>query len=153
MPLWSSIRRKKRETDIHEFAIAIAEVQDDCNGYIPLSLRGEGERRSVSLVVERPGRKMSGKEQRLLCSLCRLVITDERQVLEVNGLHYHTFFNPAGLVFEIACFADAKGCRQEGVPSTHFSWFAETSWQVAICRSCESHLGWFFQGREMSFSA
>jgi len=72
------------------------------------------------------------------------------QALEVNSQHFHTFFNPAGLVFEIACFADAIGCRVEGVSSTHFSWFAGTNWQVAVCRNCQTHLGWFFQGQGMS---
>ncbi len=119
-------------------------------GDVSWFLRGEGENRVTSLVAEHPG-KRAREEQKLLCRLCRLAITDETQGLEVNGLHCHTFFNPAGLVFEIACFADAAGCRQEGTASTHFSWFADTSWQVAVCRSCETHLGWYFQGAETSF--
>lgn len=114
-------------------------------------LRSGGEKSPEALVIERPGEKRSGKGERLLCRLCRLPITDEQQALEVNGLHFHTFFNPAGLVFEIACFANAAGCRREGASSTHFSWFAGTSWQVAVCRRCASHLGWFFQGRETDF--
>ncbi|MBU0945302.1 MAG: hypothetical protein KJ804_09955 [Proteobacteria bacterium] len=118
-----------------------------------LFLRGRGEEWAVPLLTDRSAEKRSEKEQKLLCSLCRLVITDTSQAMEVNGLHGHAFFNPAGLVFEIACFADAVGCRQEGVPSSHFSWFAGTTWQVAVCRSCDSHLGWFFQGRGMSFFA
>lgn len=114
-------------------------------------MRGDGESLPVNLIMERPGQKLSGEERKLFCRRCRLMITDEGQVLEVNGMHFHTFFNPAGLVFEIACFADAAGCRQEGVPSGHFSWFSGTHWQVAVCRSCETHLGWFFQGQGASF--
>ncbi len=113
-------------------------------------LRGEGKGKVTFLPVERAGKHVR-REQKLLCRVCRLEITDESQALEVNNMHCHTFFNPAGMVFEVSCFADAAGCRQEGVPSTHFSWFADTSWQVAVCRSCATHLGWFFQGPSTRF--
>jgi len=103
------------------------------------------------LVVEHPGKRAGREESAWLCALCRRKITSEDQALEVNGLHRHTFFNPAGLVFEIGCFSDAQGCRPEGPPSTHFSWFAGTCWQIALCRGCDTHLGWLFQGTEERF--
>lgn len=151
--LSSSItRHKKRGHNIDHLETAAPEIQFDCSGEGSLFLRGgEGGGRSVNLVIERAGQNLPGKDRRVFCRLCRLAITDERKAVEVNGLHFHTFFNPAGLVFEIACFADAAGCRQDGVFSNLFSWFAGTHWQVAVCRSCETHLGWFFQGQEMSF--
>jgi hypothetical protein len=73
-------------------------------------------------------------------------VSDGSQRIEVDGHHQHTFFNPAGVTYRIACFASASGCRGVGPFSDEFTWFAGHRWQVAVCAGCQQHLGWNFDG-------
>ena len=92
-----------------------------------------------------PGPRLeAAAEQALLCAACSAAITDEKQAIEVGGSHHHTFFNPAGIVFELRCFQQAAGAIAQGDLSTEFTWFAGFQWQVALCSSCKTHLGWHF---------
>ncbi len=92
----------------------------------------------------------SEKEEQkgLLCRRCHLLITSARERLEKDGSHLHTFFNPAGIVYEIGCFRNAPGCLPFGPSSTEFAWFSGYSWQVVYCRGCQQHLGWRFAGED-----
>lgn len=83
----------------------------------------------------------------IVCRQClqRLTRPSERTV--VNGSHRHTFANPSGVVFEIGCYRTASGLALIGPPSYEFPWFAGHSWQIAICSTCQWHLGWLFKGR------
>ncbi len=92
-------------------------------------------------------------EQRraLLCSACRAPITSARQRFEKQGKHLHTFFNPAGVVYEIGCFRKAPGCLVYGRPSGEFSWFSGYHWQVVYCLRCGQHLGWKFSAADEFF--
>jgi hypothetical protein len=67
--------------------------------------------------------------------------------MAVGGSHNHTFANPNGVVFEIGCFNLVTGCSFIGPPSYEFPWFAGHSWQIAICSTCQTHLGWIFRGQ------
>lgn len=91
-------------------------------------------------------------QRALVCAECRAHISDSSKRIEVAGQHEHTFFNPEGVVYRIACFAAAPGCSGVGPFFSTFSWFPGHRWQVAICASCAAHLGWHFQG-ESTFSA
>jgi hypothetical protein len=95
----------------------------------------------------------SEREQQkgLLCRHCRLLITTSRERLDKAGKHLHTFFNPAGVVYEIGCFRRAPGCLPFGLSSTEFAWFKGYSWQVVYCRGCQQHLGWMFSGEDRFF--
>ena len=91
------------------------------------------------------------KKQVLLCRQCDTQITKDNFRISRNEKHLHTFFNPAGIVYEIACFRDAPGCLVRGVSSDEFSWFAGYSWQISVCISCLAHLGWHFSGGDDAF--
>lgn len=95
----------------------------------------------------------TGDEQRraLLCSVCQAPITTARERLEKKSKHLHTFFNPAGIVYEIGCFRNAPGCLVYGRPSSEFSWFSSYDWQVVFCRRCGQHLGWKFSAADAFF--
>lgn len=95
----------------------------------------------------------SEKEQQkgLLCRHCRLLITTSRERLDKEGRHLHTFFNPAGIVYEIGCFRRAPGCLPFGPSSGEFAWFSGYIWQVVYCRGCQQHLGWMFSGEDQFF--
>ena len=83
-------------------------------------------------------------EQALLCATCSAPVTYENQAIEISGSHYHTFFNPSGIVFELRCFQQAQGAAAQGDPSAEFTWFPGFRWQIALCSTCHGHLGWRF---------
>lgn len=85
------------------------------------------------------------------CGACGHDVTSQRAALAVGGEIDHTFFNPAGVIFEIRCFERAPGCAVAGAPTTEFSWFPGYAWRYAACSACGSHLGWSFQGVEPAF--
>jgi hypothetical protein len=88
----------------------------------------------------------------ILCAACSAQVSDASQRIHVAGHHQHTFFNPTGIVYQVACFATAPGCRGIGRFSAEFSWFPGHRWQLGLCARCGEHLGWHFDG-ELSFTA
>jgi hypothetical protein len=91
--------------------------------------------------------KMAPREESVDAVVCRqcyheISASSERQT--VNGAHVHTFANPEGIIFEIACYGDAWGCGVVGPASTEFTWFSGYQWRIAVCASCHTHLGWRF---------
>lgn len=87
----------------------------------------------------------------LICAMCLNAITTSSARTERAGSHSHTFSNPHGFVFHIACFSTAPGCDTGSDPTAEYSWFPGFSWQVAVCRGCGEHLGWLFSGAESRF--
>lgn len=85
-----------------------------------------------------------GPGRALVCRFCHGPITSRRDAIEVEGHHQHTFFNPAGILFEIGCFGAAPGCLVSGQPTEEFAWFAGYRWQYSSCRFCGAHMGWYF---------
>lgn len=82
--------------------------------------------------------------RRIVCRACGQTVTTAAARTARDGSHRHVFANPHGFVFDLALFSAAPGCRCEGPPSTEFPWFPGCSWQVAVCRRCDLHLGWRF---------
>lgn len=89
----------------------------------------------------------------LACASCGGFVAHGRARLSVNGAHSHSFINPAGLIFRVACFAEAPGVFALGEESLQFTWFAGFAWRVAVCRACTQHLGWSYRGDGSSFVA
>jgi hypothetical protein len=85
------------------------------------------------------------REKRLFCALCRHPITHQDQRIPVNGANEHTCTNPGGYTFRILCFREAGGCVAVGAATTAHTWFPGYAWRIALCASCEQHLGWRFQ--------
>ena len=79
------------------------------------------------------------------CAACTTRVADEDAVIEVAGAHRHRFVNPAGVAFEIGCFAEAR-CRVDGAPTREHTWFAGFAWSYALCANCRAHLGWCYEG-------
>jgi hypothetical protein len=88
------------------------------------------------------------EEQNIVCAVCGAVITRRDLAQRVNNRHEHAFFNPAGMTFEIRCFRRAPGVESQGEPSPEFTWFAGYHWQIVVCASCRTHLGWLFRRLE-----
>jgi len=89
--------------------------------------------------------------RKLVCKLCRSVITRQELGMEVNGQHRHVFFNPHGYVFELGCFASAKNVVPTGPKTDEFTWFPGLTWQVVACAHCASQLGWRYTGGDGGF--
>lgn len=89
-----------------------------------------------------PARGEGGR--RIVCRACGQTLTTARARTQRDGSHRHVFANPHGLVFDLALFSAAPGCRGEGPASTEFTWFPGCSWQAVRCRRCAVHLGWRF---------
>ncbi len=87
----------------------------------------------------------------LFCRRCGNRITSEASRITVKGSHTHTFFNPAGILFELGCFRNAPGCSVHGEASEHFTWFAGYLWRLALCGRCDAHLGWQFENQDVTF--
>ncbi len=87
----------------------------------------------------------------IVCRQCGHPVTERRNKLVVNGGHLHTFFNPAGIIYEIGCFGRAPGCWVHGPASIEFAWFPGFTWRLALCDNCTTHLGWFFASEDSTF--
>ncbi len=90
-------------------------------------------------------------ERWLCCALCGARVCREEDRIEIDGAHAHTKFNPAGILFQIGCFAEAPGCVEVTPPSAEFPWFEGYRWRICVCRACQSHLGWSFAGPAQFF--
>jgi hypothetical protein len=91
------------------------------------------------------------EERSVLCKACGHKVTSSNYAVEVEGKHRHTFFNPAGILFEIGCFEAAPGTEVWGVPTTEFAWFKGFAWRFCNCAGCHNHIGWQFLSGESSF--
>ncbi len=94
--------------------------------------------------VETEYKEEDTESGQIVCRQCGFAITNDSSRIAVSGTHHHTFANPHGIVYEIGCFGAAPGCAVMGRPTNEFTWFPPHSWQVAICGSCLSHMGWRF---------
>lgn len=92
------------------------------------------------------------EERRLVrCARCEHALTDAKARTEKDGAHRHTFVNPSGLSFHVACYRDAPGCLEIGEAETFWSWFSGYSWRNALCGRCGVHVGWSYRGRDDAF--
>ncbi|MCG8423412.1 MAG: cereblon family protein [Proteobacteria bacterium] len=89
--------------------------------------------------------------RRILCGRCEFSITGEEERIEIAERHEHTCTNPHGFAYRIGCFAQAPGCIGIGRTETYWSWFPGYSWQLVLCRACQTHLGWLFRAASTGF--
>jgi len=78
------------------------------------------------------------------CGPCDHPITWEALRIKMNNHHFHRLINPQKIEFLVGCFSQASGCLAAGQPFRRHSWFIGYQWQIALCRGCGAHLGWYF---------
>ncbi len=117
----------------------------DLHGYLAKDA-GRKESPSGAPVPEPQDLEAPEAEEVLRCVACGHEITSAAHRISVNGGHHHTFANPAGIVFEIGCFSEARGCANWGRPTEEFTWFKGYAWRFSICARCHAHLGWHYVG-------
>ncbi len=116
--------------------------------------------RQIDLLASKTGlnkkdqsKKEANGKREIFCLNCFSRITLHKYIINKQGKHLHTVFNPAGILFEIRCFARADGCLPHGDVSETFSWFAGYGWQYVICSGCLLHVGWLFTSPDDYFFA
>jgi hypothetical protein len=114
-------------------------------------LKVDRKRSSGRPSVQKKRENESDVHDALYCKVCGKCITAKAQAITVNSSFRHTFFNPAGIVFELGCYKKAPGCKISGMPSSEFSWFSGYLWRFALCGGCEAHLGWCFESGTSAF--
>ncbi|MGB1882497.1 MAG: cereblon family protein [Gammaproteobacteria bacterium] len=80
------------------------------------------------------------------CLACGLAVTRTEASTTIDGAYALEKINPVGYVFQLRFFVAAAGCAITGEPQSEHSWFRPYSWQIALCRGCGEHLGWYFAG-------
>lgn len=94
----------------------------------------------------------SDAERSLCCVVCHNFITQNDFSIEIQNNHLHSFVNPQGLLYEIACFETAPGVMVVGEPTFYWTWFIGYSWQILYCKECKNHLGWKFNGDKQFYA-
>jgi hypothetical protein len=119
---------------------------------IPILFKKESDKKQtkgrVKIDKKTEKQRKEYKEKHILCKFCEHKITTTAYKTEIEGNFKHAFLNPAGHIFEIGCFTRADGCVSLGIPSYEWTWFKDYKWQVALCRECSSHLGWFYSSEQ-----
>lgn len=118
----------------------------------PTLCRTNDDARPAARIESHSEDEVAQKSKRgIICAVCGYGITSEDQRIRVNGSHDHRCVNPHGLMFHIGCFRAATGCNTSGPPTTEFTWFRGFAWSVALCRGCNSLLGWQYERSELFF--
>lgn len=91
------------------------------------------------------------EERAVRCARCGHALARTKDAMHVGGAHVHTFVNPQGHEFTIACYSRADGCGAFGERETFWSWFPGHAWQIAVCGACGTHTGWRFFGEGAAF--
>jgi hypothetical protein len=128
-------------------------LTDHCQFYLPESfycLDRVHAQPDKSLKPEKNPEKPN-KNKKLVCYLCKNVITVESEHIKIQGSNEHLRTNPEGYQYLFACYADAPGCAIFGGPTREYSWFNGYYWQLAVCNGCGEHLGWLFKGPDRFF--
>lgn len=87
-------------------------------------------------------------EPTITCRDCGHEVTRPCHAIEVGGNHEHTFRNPGGYSFHVLCFREAAGALEAGLPTFDATWFAGYAWSFALCSACQTHLGWWYHGKD-----
>ena len=101
---------------------------------------------------DRPARELEREDvpahEPLRCSSCRTEVGDpEAAVSPDGGPAERVFFNPAGHVMRVLLLGAARNLLGLGPRSDEFTWFAGMDWQIVVCSSCKTQLGWHFDAQ------
>ena len=90
------------------------------------------------------------QEWRLACAFCGHLVTTVSEKIAVRGRHHHNF-PYYGHIVRLSCYRSAPGCVGVERISNGCSWFRRYAWQIQLCRSCYTQLGWKYMSHEDSF--
>lgn len=90
------------------------------------------------------------RQRILICAACGQPVTKVSEKIEVLGRHDHAF-PYYGEIIPLGCFRNATGCLGVESISKGYSWFRGYAWQIQVCLSCFSQLGWKYISDKDSF--
>ncbi len=99
------------------------------------------------LVESRSRPSTANAEGDWLCGWCLNKVANEKDRFLYNGQDEFSFSNPQGIRFEIITFSQTSGCRETGVSTLDYTWFAGHAWSYCQCDRCGQHLGWYYAGQ------
>ncbi|CAL7937660.1 unnamed protein product [Xylocopa violacea] len=81
-----------------------------------------------------------------VCSNCDSYIGKQSQIFPMSKEGPQgTYCNRAGIIHETVTLYHAQGLRlSESEPSIEYTWFPGYAWIVAMCKNCDTHMGWKF---------
>jgi hypothetical protein len=110
-----------------------------------LFLRGERDRKTAdegaAPVRERASEGGSGA-RRYRCRACGVLLAHAADEISIGGGTRHERVNPAGLVCRFVTLRRCASVQGVGGLVSDFTWFAGYAWQIVVCASCATHLGW-----------
>jgi uncharacterized protein (DUF427 family) len=86
----------------------------------------------------------SESQRRFRCRACGTTIAEEQDLITIAGSGPQVYVNPHGILFEILTVGNATNLFGIGESTTTFTWFAGYAWQVVVCASCTTHIGWVY---------
>jgi len=90
------------------------------------------------------------REWRLVCASCGHLVTMVSERIDFHGRHNHDF-PYYGHIVRLGCYRNAPVCvGVEGI-SNGYSWFRGYSWQIQVCGTCYTQLGWKYMSQDDSF--
>ena len=107
--------------------------------------------RELERILRAKKNTTAGNKGKIRCLACGHILTNEQERQSVDGAHIHTFSNPHGIVYIIACYGDVPGCTYIGSETEHWTWFEGYVWQIALCAGCRIHIGWAFRQSDDRF--
>lgn len=79
------------------------------------------------------------------CVSCGGLITHSDQLTSIGGSNRHLFINPTGMECDFHTFQSCPGAIAVGEATEIHTWFSGYTWQMAFCRRCGQHLGWYYR--------
>jgi hypothetical protein len=79
------------------------------------------------------------------CAACGGLMTHSDRLILVSGTNRHLFVNPAGVECDFHTFYSCPGAIAVGEATEVNTWFLGYTWQMAFCRQCGQHLGWYYE--------
>jgi len=101
---------------------------------------------SINIAINTDEDEKIEPEKIVRCKNCDHELTKASAAIEP---HEHTFRNPIGMSYHIACYRDAPGALDLGSPTTLATWFPNYGWSFAQCEQCTIHIGWWFHGPDI----
>lgn len=103
------------------------------------------ESTNISTIVTPKDSPIEEEDKNIYCKICGNVLTTKDEQIKIQGSHEHTFTNPHGFVYHIACYKKVWGAKIMGEETEEFSWFRGYVWCYALCTRCRVHLGWRYR--------
>lgn len=102
----------------------------------------------LDTVLERDPADVEREPHRVLrCRACSVEVADPRDAAAPDGgPTRRTFFNPAGVVFDLWLLSAVRNAVVTGAPTDEFTWFPGRPWQFLHCGGCGRQLGWRWLG-------